>query len=117
MKAALATAAVLAALVIPGAASAHTNGTCTFRANSMAVGVGLSGSDVGGGFCQVFRHSLGGGFHSGRAAFAHPAVACLFQYKGISVFVGVVGERYGRAAPLFCKMLMPRLGSEWSRIR
>ena len=70
MKAALATAAVLTALVIPGTASAHTNGTCTFKANSMAVGIGLSGADVGGGFCQVFRRSLGSGFRSGRATFA-----------------------------------------------
>jgi hypothetical protein len=121
MKAALATAlaaaAVLAVLVIPGTASAHTNGTCTFKSNSLAVGIGLSGADVGGGFCQIFRHSLGSGFHGGRAAFAHPAVACLCQYKGINVFVGVVGERYGKSASTFCKILVPRLSSDWTRIR
>ncbi len=117
MKATLAAVAILAALVTAGSASARTGGTCTFKANSMAVGIGLSGDDVGAGFCQSFRRGLGSGFHSGRATFAHPVVVCLFQYAGIDVYVGVVGERYGKFASTFCKILGPRLGSDWARIR
>ena len=111
----LAAVAVFAALAA-GDASARTNGTCTFKSNWAAVGVRLSGTDVGAGYCQILRRGLGSGFHSGRASFAHPYVACLFQYGSLDMYVGIVGERYGKIAPAFCRMIAPKLAG-WTRIR
>jgi hypothetical protein len=57
--AALVLATLALVLTASGVASARTAGTCTFKSNTMSIGVALSGSDVGAGFCSILRQSLG----------------------------------------------------------
>ena len=110
---------VLAALAVGATAeAASARGTCTFKHNTLAVGIGISGEDVGAGICASARRSFEGNFHSGRAAFKHPAVACLYQFQSYAIYLGVVGERYGKVAPRACTSIAPGLRANgWRKLR
>jgi hypothetical protein len=110
---------VLAALAVgANAEAASARGTCTFKHNTLAVGIGISGEDVGPGICATARRIFGSAFHSGRAAFEHPVAACVFQFHSYEIYLGVVGERYGKIAPRFCTRIAPGLRANgWRKIR
>ena len=110
------TLAIVAGLA--GTASARTLGTCTFKYNTAAVGIGIGGSDVGAGICSAVRANLGSGWHSGKAAFAHPRAFCSYQFHRYQIFAAVVGERYGRIALRFCRIVGSKLiASGWRRVQ
>jgi hypothetical protein len=110
---------LLAALAVgANAETASARGTCTFKHNTLAVGIGISGEDVGAGICATARRILGSAFHSGRATFKHASVACLFQFHSYEIYMGVVGERYGKIAPRFCTRVAPNLRANgWRKLR
>jgi hypothetical protein len=118
ITAAAATLAIVAALAATGTASARTVGTCRFKHNTAAVGIGIGGSDVGAGICSAVRASLGSGWHSGKAMFAHPRAFCAFQFHRYQIFAVFIGERYGKIATGFCRALAPKLTSSgWRRVQ
>jgi hypothetical protein len=110
---------VLVALAVgANVETASARGTCTFKHNTLAVGIGISGEDVGAGICATARRLFGSAFHSGRATFNHPAAACLFQFHSYAIYLAVVGERYGKIDPRVCTRIAPILKANgWRKIR
>jgi hypothetical protein len=110
---------VLAALAVgANAETASARGTCTFKHNTLAVGIGISGEDVGAGICATARRIFRSAFHPGRATSKHPSAACLYQFHSYAIYLAVVGERYGKIAPRVCTRIAPNLRANgWRKLR